>query len=34
LSYVILKVAAGKPGEVSVAAWFMAAIFTARFVLI
>ena len=34
LSYVILKVAAGKPGQVSVAAWFMAAIFTARFVLI
>lgn len=34
LSYVILKVAAGKPGEVSIAAWFMAAIFTARFVLI
>jgi len=31
LSYVILKVAAGKSREVSIAAWVMAAIFTARF---
>jgi len=34
LSYVILKVAAGKAREVSLAAWVMAAIFTARFALI
>jgi len=34
LSYVILKVAAGKSSDVSIAAWVMAAIFTARFVLI
>ena len=34
LSYVLLKVAAGKAREVSVAAWVMAAIFTARFALI
>jgi len=34
LSYVILKVAAGKSREVSFAAWVMAAIFTARFAFI
>ena len=34
LSYVILKVAAGKSSDVSIADWFMAAIFTARFILI
>lgn len=33
LSYVVLKIAAGKSGEISIAAWVMAAIFTARFAL-
>lgn len=34
LSYVILKVAAGKARHISLAAWVMAAIFTARFALV
>ena len=34
LSYVILKVATGQARDVSIAAWVMAAIFTARFALI